>query len=139
MIRAAAAAGVGVLFALTAALGAPWLRHAVDIDRFRFGSAVALGILPFSLFGFIPGNAPVALIVLAVTALLAFDPSRATERDEEFDPDHVDVTAAVADGGASQGVGHDDAESEPHRSVPYAADDDDEDDGGLDTERLPWL
>jgi len=73
MLRAAAA-GVGVAFALTAALAGPWLRNAVDIDRFRFGSAVALGSLPLSLFGAIPGDAPVALAVLGVTTLLAFDP-----------------------------------------------------------------
>ena len=142
MLRAAASAGVGVAFALAAALGAPWLRNAVDIDRFRFGSAVALGVLPLSLFGLIPGNAPVALAVLAVTALLAFDPSEATTRDEEFDPDHVDVTAAFADGGASQGVGHDDPDSEPHESVAADATADvDTDDSAADSaiERLPWL
>lgn len=136
MLRAAAAAGVGVLFALAAAVGAPWLRNAVDIDRFRFGSAVALGILPLSIFGVIPGNAPVALAVLGVTTLLALDPQRARERDEEFDPDPVDMTAAFSDGGASQGVEHDDPDSEPHREVPYE-DASDEDD--YEYERLPWL
>lgn len=140
MLRAAASAGVGVAFALAAALGAPWLRNAVDIDRFRFGSAVALGVLPLSLFGVIPGNAPISLAVLGVTALLAFDPSQARTRDEEFDPDHVDVTAAFADGGASQGVGHDDADTEPHTSV--ALDDEEADERSTSDstiERLPWL
>ena len=139
MLRAAAAAGVGVAFALTAALAAPWLRHAVDIDRFRFGSAVALGVLPLSLFGVIPGNAPVALAVLAVTTLLAFDPSQATERDEEFDPDNVDVTAAFADGGASQGVSHDDPDSEPHSAVDVDTDEDEQPASDSAIERLPWL
>ena len=37
---AAAAAGTGIAFALGVALGAPQLQDAVDIDRFRFGSAV---------------------------------------------------------------------------------------------------
>jgi len=132
IVRAAAAAGVGVAFALAAALGAPWLRNAVDIDRFRFGSAVALGVLPLSLLGFIPGNAPVALAVLVVTALLAFDPQRARERDKHYEPDAVDITAAFADGGASQGVNHDEPDAEPHGVVEYG-DDDDEDD------RAPWL
>jgi len=130
IVRAAAAAGVGVAFALAAALGAPWLRNAVDIDRFRFGSAVALGVLPLSLLGFIPGNAPVALAVLVVTTLLAFDPQRARERDEHYEPDAVDITAAFADGGASQGVSHDEPESEPHATVDYDDSDDD---------RAPWL
>jgi len=142
MVRAAAAASVGVAFALTAALAGPWLRNAVDIDRFRFGSAVALGVLPLSLFGAIPGDAPVALAVLGVTTLLAFDPGRARQRDDEFDPDRVDVTAAFTDGGASQGVEHDDADTEPHRAVPFGDDvangenGDSDDDGD---ERLPWL
>jgi len=142
MLRAAASAGVGVAFALTAALGAPWLRNAVDIDRFRFGSAVALGVLPLSLFGVVPGNAPISLAVLGVTTLLALDPSRATTRDEEFDPDDVDVTAAFVDGGASQGVGHDDAATEPHRRVDVddaGPDGDDDRREDSTSERLPWL
>ena len=136
MFRAAAAAGVGVCFALVAALGAPWLRNAVDIDRFRFGSAVALGVLPLGILGLVPGDPPIALAVLGVTTILAFDPQRARQRDEEFDPDHVDVTAAFADGGASQGVEHDDPASEPHESV--TRDDADQEDD-FDDERLPWL
>jgi hypothetical protein len=71
-VRGAAAAGVGVAFALLLALVAAPLRGLVDVDRFRFGSAVALGTLGISLFDLVPGNA--ALAVLGVTALLAFDP-----------------------------------------------------------------
>ena len=115
--RAAAAAGVGVCFALGVAVAGPWLRNAVDLDRFRFGSAVALGVLPLGIFGLIPGNAPLALAVLAVTALFAFDPSRATEAEWEYRPDDIDITAAMADGG--------DEERE------------DDEDGAV--ERLPWL
>jgi hypothetical protein len=77
-----------------------------------------------------------------VTALLAFDPSQARSRDEEFDPDHVDVTAAFADGGASQGVSHDDADTEPHPSVAVDEDDEDRDETSptdSTIERLPWL
>lgn len=85
VVRAMAAAGVGVGFALAVALLAPWLRNAVDIDRFRFGSAVALGVLPLSIFGLVPGDAPLALAVLAVTALLAFDPGRARERETTYE------------------------------------------------------
>jgi hypothetical protein len=86
--RAVAAAVVGVLVALAVAVTSPWLRTAVEIDRFRFGSAVALGVLALSIAGFIPSSAPVALAVLFVTALLAFDP-------DGGDPDG----AIVADGG----------------------------------------
>jgi len=70
--RAGAAAGVGSLFALGLAAFAPRLRAAVDIDRFRFGSAVALGLLPLSILGVPVGGAPLA--VIAVTGLFAFDP-----------------------------------------------------------------
>jgi hypothetical protein len=70
--RAVAAAGVGVVFALAVALAGPWLRENVDIDRFRFGSAVALGVLPLSLLGVTFEQAP--LVVLIVAGVLAFDP-----------------------------------------------------------------
>ncbi|MHC3438731.1 DUF5794 domain-containing protein [Natrialbaceae archaeon A-gly3] len=70
--NATLAAVVGVGFALAVALGSPYLREYMDIDRFRFGSAVALGLLPLSLLGMAFGNAPLA--VLAVAAVLAFDP-----------------------------------------------------------------
>ena len=83
VLRGVAAAGVGVAAALAVAVASPWLRTAVEIDRFRFGSAVALGVLALSIGGLIPTSAPVALAVLAVTALLAFDPGRARERDGE--------------------------------------------------------
>jgi len=126
MLRSAAAAGVGVALALTAAVTAPWLRNAVDIDRFRFGSAVALGVLPISILTDI--EAPIALAVLGVTTLLSLDPQRARERDEHYEPDAVDMTAAFADGGASQGVDHDDADATNQGPI----DDDGED-------RAPWL
>ncbi|WP_299263859.1 DUF5794 domain-containing protein [Halorientalis sp.] len=74
MLRAAAAALVAVGFALHLAVFGPWLRDIVDIDRFRFGSAVALGVLPLGLFGLVPGDAPLALAVLGMTFLFAFDP-----------------------------------------------------------------
>jgi hypothetical protein len=138
LARAALAGLVGAGFAIAVAATGPWLRNAVDIDRFRFGSAVALGVLPLGFLGVIPGNAPVALAVLGVTALLSLDPQRARRAEDEYRPDRVDLTAAFADGGASQGVGHDDAASEPHKAVPYGAEEAaDEDD--YEGERLPWL
>ncbi len=86
VVRAMAAAGVGVAFALAVAALAPTLRRSLDLDRFRFGSAVALGTLPLALLGFVPGNAPLA--VLVVTAVLAYDPeggapADGAARDEE--------------------------------------------------------
>ncbi|GAA0674322.1 DUF5794 domain-containing protein [Natronoarchaeum mannanilyticum] len=72
--RGVAAAGVGVGFALAVALLAPTLRELVHLDRFRFGSAVALGLLPLSLLGYPFGDyAPLA--VLGLTTLFALDPN----------------------------------------------------------------
>jgi hypothetical protein len=123
VVRAAAAAGVGVGFALLVALLGPRLRGSVDIDLFRFGSSVALGMLALSVLGLMPTDAPVALGVLAVTAMFAFDPSADGEVDADEAaargpeaPDHVvdgpdrrpiqvesveTFDAAVADGGDS--------------------------------------
>ncbi|MFB6138919.1 MAG: DUF5794 domain-containing protein [Halosimplex sp.] len=135
--RAVAAAGVGVGFALLVALLGPWLRAVVDIDRFRFGSAVALGVLPLSIFGLVPGDAPIALAVLGVTALFAFDPDG--DRDYEGVPgDSPEDDGAVADGGEPEIAAaddEDDDEDDEHESVPgrvsnYVS---------ADNERAPWL
>ncbi|SDY42641.1 hypothetical protein SAMN05216564_105120 [Halopenitus persicus] len=72
--RGAAAAAVGVGFALFVALAAPQLRGHVNIDRFRFGSAVALGVLALPILGILQTDAPIALAVLIVTGLFAYDP-----------------------------------------------------------------
>lgn len=77
VLRATAAAGVGVAFALCVALGGPWLRRNLDIDSFRFGSAVALGVLPLALLGITFEQAPLA--VLLVAGVLAFDPSEGVD------------------------------------------------------------
>ncbi len=120
VLRAVAAAGSGVAFALAVALTAPYLREVVHIDRFRFGSAVALGLLPLSIVNLAPDNAPLA--VLVVTGLLAYDPGP---------PD-----AAVESGGT------DDAPAEP-QTVATDGSGDDEDSGidfpASEDEREPWL
>jgi hypothetical protein len=141
VVRGVAAAAVGVGFALSVAVFGPWLRGAVDIDRFRFGSAVALGVLPFSLLG-PPAlqNAPIALVVLVVTSLLAFDP------DGQGDPRPAEPAAGpVADGGG-QRSGSSESATEPTPRVdagPTAADDSDDDERGSrgvsDGDRAPWL
>jgi len=126
MVRAAGAACVGVAFALVVALVSPWLRNAVDLDRFRFGSAVALGVLALSIYGLVPGDAPLALAVLVVTAIFAFDPGRARERDWEYEPDDIDITAALSNGS--------NANTQPVEERVEGGDGPEYED-----ERLPWL
>ena len=125
LVRAGAAAGIGVAVAAGTALASPVLQGLVDIDRFRFGSAVALGVLGLSVAGLVPGEAPLALAVLAVTALLALDPGE--ETIDRYRPDDVDLTAALSgssgdddddDGGPASGTvavdgGGADGESDP--------------------------
>ncbi|AFK18997.1 hypothetical protein E6P09_09430 [Haloferax mediterranei ATCC 33500] len=111
LVSAGAAAGTGVGFAGAIALFAPRLRGNVDINLFRFGSSVALGMLALDVLGLMPTKAPVALGVLGVTALFAFDPGSADEGEADFDDlaaaDGADVNGAVADGGDD--VAQDDA------------------------------
>lgn len=126
------AAAIGVGFALAVALFGPWLRGNVDIDRFRFGSAVALGVLPLTILevGPITGDEPLSLIVLALTALLAFNPEGA------IDVSDIDPTAATDGGPDSPDNGeflddeHADADD---------ADDENGSPGVPDRDRAPWL
>jgi hypothetical protein len=117
VLHGAAAAGVGVAFALSVALLAPHLRGRVDIDRFRFGSAVALGVLALPIllgpFDLMQTEAPIALAVLAVTTLFAYDPNAGPDADPsddgaDDDPDASEGTAP--DDNANDGA--DDEENE---------------------------
>jgi len=137
------AAAVGVGFALGVALLAPWLRGNVDIDRFRFGSAVALGILPLTILGVIPTEAPLALAVLGVTALLAFSPDGADSPTSETGGDGP---PAAADGGAPEETDPDEAPDDAGSGAFEAADgatrsveDGDGSPGASDGDRAPWL
>ncbi len=90
LLAAAGAAGTGVAFALAVALAAPQLRGVVDLDRFRFGSSVALGVLAIEVLGLMPVEQPVALAVLGVSAVFAYDPDAQVGADpgaaaSEFD------------------------------------------------------
>jgi hypothetical protein len=90
--RAAAAALVGTTFALAVALAGPRLREFVDVDRFRFGSAVALGLLSLSILGLPVGGAPLAVIV--VTGVFALDPDAGSRTAGP-----IERSATVPDGG----------------------------------------
>jgi hypothetical protein len=111
------AATIGVGFALAVAVFAPWLRGNVDIERFRFGSAIALGVLPLTILeiGPITGEEPLALVVLGVTGLLAFNPENAIE------------TAGMDD------------DSAPVEDVTEEQDDEEIAPGVSDDDRAPWL
>lgn len=110
VLRAVATAGVGVAFALGVALGSPWLRRNLDIDSFRFGSAVALGVLPLALLGVVFEQAP--LVVLIVAGVLAFDPASGVS-------DSISSNTTPSEGK--------DGETDPR------------DGGYTDHEREPWL
>ena len=97
VLRGVAAAGVGVGFAMLVAALGPVLQESVDLDLFRFGSAVALGMLALSVLGLMPTEAPVALGVLCVTAVFSFDPDRASGTEADADAADDDDEPATAD------------------------------------------
>lgn len=105
MMRAASAAGVGIVFALGVALTGPQLRGRVDIDRFRFGSAVALGVLGLSVLelGIVGTEHPVALGVLLVTAIFSYDPDGTAPGETETDEDDDSDAGDTADGDGTDG------------------------------------
>ncbi|MFB6195483.1 MAG: DUF5794 domain-containing protein [Haloplanus sp.] len=122
--RGVAAAATGVGFAMLVAALGPTLRGSVDLDLFRFGSAVALGMLALSVLGVMPTEAPVALGVLCVTAVFSFDPDARRETDAEDDAEEATDEAVDAD---------DEAEGEPPdggRSSPFPIEEE---------SRAPWL
>lgn len=128
MLRAAAAALVAVAFALHLAVFGPWLREIVDIDRFRFGSAVALGVLPLSIFGVLPEETPLALAVLGLSFLFAFDPKGSALEDAWTDRTDADPDA-MANGGQSSGREDGEYDS-PGPASPETVSEED---------RAPWL
>ncbi|MFC6717765.1 DUF5794 domain-containing protein [Natrialbaceae archaeon GCM10025810] len=146
--NAVLAAAVGVGFALSVALAAPYLRTYMDVDRFRFGSAVALGLLPLSLLGMAFGQAPLAALLVA--AVFSIDP-RSTQQSEPVEERTESVleipeSATVADGGhadadvelaetdATDEDGDRDGESDETVDEVYPGDDTTDTAG-----RAPWL
>jgi hypothetical protein len=95
--RGVATAGVGLGFALLVAAAGPTLRGSVDLDRFRFGSSVALGMLALSVLGVMPTEAPVALGVLCVTTVFSFDPKGSAAEGADAASDAADAPPESAD------------------------------------------
>jgi hypothetical protein len=136
VVRAIAAAGSGVAFALAVAWFGPRLREVVVLDRFRFGSAVALGVFGLSLLGIVPGDGPFALAVLGVTGLFALDPG------ERSDPeiDSGESSGPTAEGSAVGTAGTDEEPADPDvgMGVENANESEDEEPRGFE-DRAPWL
>ncbi|AKH98045.1 DUF5794 domain-containing protein [Halanaeroarchaeum sulfurireducens] len=132
MARAAAAGLVGVGFALALVILRPHIEGLVDIDRFRFGTAIALGTLAFSVIGFIPSNAPLPVFIVA--GLLAFDPAATPGDDPDGDLDSSPPDQSVSsDGGNDDYEGHS-VESEHSLGQGYDSPVDDPKD-----DRAPWM
>ncbi len=108
IVRGALTAAIGVAFALAVAVTAPQLRGAVDLDRFRFGSSVALGVLALPILGVLNTDAPIALAVLVVAGLLAYDPdARGSGADDDADEDDAPGVTAADDGMTDSAAGRD--------------------------------
>jgi len=125
--RGVAAAGVGVGFAMLVAALGPVLQESVDLDLFRFGSAVALGMLALSVLGLMPTEAPVALGVLCVTAVFSFDPDGSVLGDDTVDAESDSEDDDANAGPASEGA---DAADDEGRSSPFPVEEE---------SRAPWL
>ncbi|MCO8266593.1 DUF5794 domain-containing protein [Haloferax sp. AB510] len=145
LLSAGAAAGTGVGFAGAVALFAPQLRGNVDIDLFRFGSSVALGMLALEVLGLMPTQAPVALGVLGVTALFSFDPGSDGADLDEFVDDAPSPESATPNANGAVADGGDDADPTDYDALVDDADetDDDSEPGygypGEEESRAPWL
>jgi hypothetical protein len=171
VVNGTAAAAVGVVFALSIALLSPHLRGRVDIDRFRFGSAVALGVLALPIllgpFDLMQTDAPIALAVLAVTTLFAYDPDSGVVEGAAGDgapddgppdgspggSDSSDDAPTDSDEGSDKGPSEPPLDAPPEGPSPIVDDDvavlanggegretdDDTDPFTDDDSRAPWL
>ncbi|GAB3674910.1 DUF5794 domain-containing protein [Halopiger thermotolerans] len=144
--HAVLAAGVGVGFALSIALGGPFLRECMDIDRFRFGSAVALGLLPLSLLGMAFGQAPLAALLVAGLFALDLPLERGADAEPEAEPSPTPAvgTGPLPDGGeGDEGAAtavEPEPEAEPEPESDAESDDAYPGDDSTDAdERAPWL
>ncbi|MFB6110446.1 MAG: DUF5794 domain-containing protein [Halodesulfurarchaeum sp.] len=124
--RAMAAGATGVGFALLLVLLRPRIENMVDIDRFRFGSAVALGTLALSIIGLVPTEAPLPVFLMA--ALLAIDPTEGATEDTT--PTPQSRTEASTDGG-SGAIEAKTEDEEPKDQYGYPTEREDD--------RAPWV
>lgn len=143
VLNATIAAVVGVTFALVLAAFGPVLRTHVDVDRFRFGCALALGLLPLSLLGVAFGQAPLAVLVVA--GLFALDPDGADPSAEPESAVEQPPTVPTPDGPRADGGKPQDTAPEFNPPAPSTGDTASEHGGYAGdtevdaTERAPWL
>ena len=108
----------------------------------RTPSAVALGVLPLTILGVIPSEAPLALAVLGVTGLLAFSPEGA-EAADDADAADEEPPAAAADGGGPDADDDAGREEDPLEGAEPAVQSVEESEEGTpgvsDGDRAPWL
>ncbi len=142
VMNATLSATVGVAFALAIALTGPYLREYMDLDRFRFGSAVALGLLPIALVADTFGQAPLAALIVAGLFALDLPLERGGDSDDDDDDSFAPAvgTGPLTDGGSlgesstdsSDAGDGDDSTGGDTKSSPG--------DDSTDTEeRAPWL
>ncbi|MFB6113622.1 MAG: DUF5794 domain-containing protein [Halodesulfurarchaeum sp.] len=124
VLRAVASGVVGVGFALGVVALRPVMEGVIDLDRFRFGCAVALGTLALSIVGIVPGVAPLG--VFGIAGMLAFDPSTESIPGEDSVP-----FTATADGGTEDPAPNHDTEDSGSEHAQFA--------DGPTEERVPWL
>lgn len=90
VVRAAAAVGLAMGFALGVLAARQFVVTHMDIERFRFGSAVALCLVGGSILGLVPEVVPVA--VLGVSALFAYRPD-----GDELSESEMGITTNAGD------------------------------------------
>ncbi|MFC7045624.1 DUF5794 domain-containing protein [Halobacteriaceae archaeon GCM10025711] len=123
ILHAVGAAVIGVAFAMSIVVFQQYLEDLMDIDRFRFGSAVALGVLALAILGGpVAQGAPLAVLVVA--GLLAFDPGAVDDVDSE-------PSSSQAPAGASSAA-TDGGNDAPEQAYGYPSESDSK-------ERAPWL
>lgn len=103
------AALAGSFFAYSVVLLRSHLVQHLNIERFRFGSAVALGLISVAILGLTPMSAPLA--VLGITTLLSLDLTKETE-------DNTNAEKHIHTSQTSENVEEKDVPDEKYKTTP---------------------
>lgn len=85
LVHTVIAVGSGIVFAAGIIVGRQYLLSVVDLDRIRFGGALALALVAFSVLGVV--SSKVSLLVLALSVALAVTGKTDETTTEESVPD----------------------------------------------------